>query len=357
MSDRQRTIDSWKERVKKLREKAGKDFSDEDITKKINDVFNGFNWEESSKDGFSIAWFLVKFVKWTTLLIFGFFLICLGVYMAYLFNPHVSRRLGDAAHDRNMAYYIARTLRIISLPLHSVFDLKRLQKWHCLVKNPFFQAGLPNCEPCEIPLEVEAFNATDKQALEVSLSGEPTIIKNERAMINASYNYSFMREFYLKNKESLDFSICDSYGDVPNKRLHSYFSQTNEEVMENQKTFGWNNCRIEGTRALRKLFPRPSFIPIMSEIFLEKSLFFIHPKSKNVLEMPECGTENCFIAQVYGSSEIRLSPFDECKQNCTTTSSAELNTGEIFYHPGTPWKVLVDAVGDDLSIIYRSDFT
>merc|ERR1711872_430982 len=152
-------------------------------------------------------------------------------------------------------------------------------------------------------------------------------------------------------------SACEIYGDSPGKKLTDFFTQNYDDVMASEKTFGWSNCRIEGTRALRKLFRRPSFVPMMSEVFLEKCMFFIHPKSSQTLTMPPCGTENCFIAQIYGSSEVRLVPFDECKENCTSAISTELKAGQILYHPETPWKITVDAMDDDLSIVYRSDFT
>ncbi len=73
----------------------------------------------------------------------------------------------------------------------------------------------------------------------MAISGEPTIIKEEKAFGNAIYNYTFMQNFYLKNKENLDYSVCDIYGDEPTTKLEYFFKKSNDEVMADEKTFGW----------------------------------------------------------------------------------------------------------------------
>ena len=61
--------------------------------------------------------------------------------MATQNNPYLSRTVKNAMHDRNMAYSIARAMRFISMPFHKFIDMKRAQKWECLVRNPFYKAG------------------------------------------------------------------------------------------------------------------------------------------------------------------------------------------------------------------------
>ena len=92
---------------------------------------------------------------------------------------------------------------------------------------------------CEVPLDILSFPATAKESKEASIIGEPVIIKEEKELKHAQYNYSFIRNFYYSNKEKLDFSLCEIYGDEGNNKLEHYFARTEEEFMESKSTFGW----------------------------------------------------------------------------------------------------------------------
>jgi len=354
-------FNNLKKRVDKIRQKVAEDHSEEEIKKKFSDIFNGYNWEKKTEGDEAAVSSLLSFAwsafKLSFLMLLFVILVIIGSYIAVNNNPYLAKKMKNIMHDRNIAYIFARYMRKISLPLHAVVDLKKAQKWECLVQNPFYKPEEPSCELCEQPLEILDFPASSKDAKKVTESGEPTIIVDEPDFKNCRYNYTFLREFYYKNKADLDFSVCEVYGDRGNQKLEDFFKSSEEEILKSKMSFGWKNCRIEGTRALRQLFRRPSFVPLMSEIYLEKCLFIIHRDSPTKFVLPSCGTSNCFIAQVHGSSQVTLTPFEDCKRNCSGTERTDLKVGEIFYYPDQPWTVTVEATNEDLSIIYRSDFS
>ncbi len=87
-------------------------------------------------------------------------------------------------------------------------------------------------------MEVETYRSTDKPAKEATLNGDPIIITGEQEFKKV-YNYSSLQQFYYKNKANLDFSACEIYGDSPGKKLTDFFTQSYDDVMAREKTFGW----------------------------------------------------------------------------------------------------------------------
>ena len=87
----------------------------------------------------SFAWTAFKISFYVTL---ALIIIVIGSYIAVNNNPYLSKKMKGMMHDRNIAYIFARYMRKISLPLHSVLDLKNAQKWECLVQNPFYKPGM-----------------------------------------------------------------------------------------------------------------------------------------------------------------------------------------------------------------------
>ena len=103
----------------------------------------------------------------------------------------------------------------------------------------FFYLDEPNCELCEQPLEIMDISASSKDAKKVAETGEPCIILDEPEFTKYRYNYSFLREFYHKNKESLDFSACEIFGDRGNQKLEEFFQSSAEDIMTSKQSFGW----------------------------------------------------------------------------------------------------------------------
>ena len=104
----------------------------------------GYNWQETDTEedvlssSFKFAW---KFFKIFCVVIILLAFIGFGSYTAINHNAYLARKMRNMMHDRNIAYIFARYMRKISLPLHSIVDLKQAQKWECLVQNPFYKSG------------------------------------------------------------------------------------------------------------------------------------------------------------------------------------------------------------------------
>ena len=104
----------------------------------------GFKWDEKlekPKAESTALKLILKCIKFTAAAVLTLLLLSLCLYMATQNNPYLSRTVKNAMHDRNTAYSIARAMRFISMPFHKFIDMKRAQKWECLVRNPFYKAG------------------------------------------------------------------------------------------------------------------------------------------------------------------------------------------------------------------------
>ena len=97
----------------------------------------------------------------------------------------------------------------------------------------------PNCELCEQPLEIVDIPASSKDAKTIADGGEPCIIVEEPDFKNLTYNYMFLRDFYYKNKDDLDFSVCEVYGDTGKEKLEDYFKSSEEDIIASKQSFGW----------------------------------------------------------------------------------------------------------------------
>ena len=97
----------------------------------------------------------------------------------------------------------------------------------------------PNCELCEIPLEVYNIPAASKDARKVADRGEPCILIDDPEFKRYNYNYSFLKDFYYKNKDELDFSVCEVFGDEGDMKLSDFFKSSEEDILDSRQTFGW----------------------------------------------------------------------------------------------------------------------
>lgn len=103
----------------------------------------GYDWEkkvdEQTKPSLlKLAWNIMKLIL---IIATALVLVIIASYIAATQNPYLGKKIRNMMHDRNIAYIVARYMRKISLPLHNIVDLKRAQKWECLVQNPFYKSG------------------------------------------------------------------------------------------------------------------------------------------------------------------------------------------------------------------------
>ena len=116
--------------------------------------FIGYSWDKKVENGEAAVSSLLSFAwsafKLSFLILLLVILVIIGSYIAVNNNPYLSKKMRNIMHDRNIAYVFARYMRKISLPLHAVVDLKKAQKWECLVQNPFYKPGMD----CFLFLEV-----------------------------------------------------------------------------------------------------------------------------------------------------------------------------------------------------------
>lgn len=92
---------------------------------------------------------------------------------------------------------------------------------------------------CEIPLEIFSVHSFSKEAKSIAQAGEPCVIVDEPEFMKYNYNYTFLKDFYQNNKEELDFSVCEVYGDRGNQKLENFFKNSEEDIIKSKQSFGW----------------------------------------------------------------------------------------------------------------------
>nr|CAD7398493.1 unnamed protein product [Timema poppensis] len=167
-------------------------------------------------------------------------------------------------------YPTMKLLRWVTLPLVKLFP--SITVWYdelCLVENPYFQSVDIDCWACEDVRSVLDLSETDDPNLYQPHIGFPYIVKGGSAILSVLF--------------------------LSGRRL----------------------TRLEPTRALRKIFPRPSFVP--TTVNVERFVLIDEPKAgAYVLPFPE--GYKVFLMQGSGERLIVLDPVPGCNSNCTRVS-------------------------------------
>nr|CAD7458050.1 unnamed protein product [Timema tahoe] len=214
---------------------------------------------------------------------------------------------------------------------------KKYKMWYdelCLVENPYFQSVDIDCWACEDVRSVLDLSETDDPNLYQPHIGFPYIVKGGSAIVN----YNQLEEMYLQNKLMMDtnaYRIKSSnsgwttLADFMNHKLEQNPSPNQAEHVI------WRLTRLEPTRALRKIFPRPSFVP--TTVNVERFVLIDEPKAgAYVLPFPE--GYKVFLMQGSGERLIILDPVPGCNSNCSRVSvllkpSYFLYYNSWFYRP------------------------
>nr|CAD7437630.1 unnamed protein product [Timema bartmani] len=291
-------LTSYKHKVEELRN-LGRQWSltEEEIDQVIQDSFS-FLEEEIQNDGklvTSCKKIQKQENKHSSIFNLSLKIMISVLLVAILFNILLSYHRPTynfaVRNIQELIYPTMKLLRWVTLPLVKLFP--SITVWYdelCLVENPYFQSVDIDCWACEDVRSVLDLSETDDPNLYQPHIGFPYIVKGGSAIVN----YNQLEEMYLQNKLMMD---TNAY------RIKSSNSG--------------RLTRLEPTRALRKIFPRPSFVP--TTVNVERFVLIDEPKAgAYVLPFPE--GYKVFLMQGSGERLIILDPVPGCNSNCSRVS-------------------------------------
>lgn len=230
---------------------------------------------------------------------------------------------------QELIYPTMKCLRRITLPIVRAFPL--ITVWYdemCLVENPYFRAPDINCWACEEVRSVldlsEMHNPRDFQPH----TGFPYIVKGAVSSIS----YKNLEKLYIDHKHMIDRDAYRIFSTITNwKTIADLMDQELEKnPTKNQDAhIVWRVNRLEPARMLRKLFPRPSFIP--HTVNMERFILVDEPKAPQyILPFPE--GYRVFVMQSSGERLLILEPVEGCNINCTRVSVLLKPSDFLYYN-------------------------
>ncbi|ODM90649.1 Bombesin receptor-activated protein C6orf89 [Orchesella cincta] len=212
----------------------------------------------------------------------------------------------------NIQVPMTRSSRMVSMTF-SLHKLPQFQDAHhdfCLLINPFYEVSNPPCFACKGVKVVDLTGMSEFTFQRFyQYKGTPFITKN------VPPTPTNMQAFTKILLETGNFEELPTGAD----------SSLDLEII-----------RTNVSRALRKIFPPPLYIPRLDSIHPKQYIFMDGPYSSSY-SLPMTWYENVFIMQIQGLRRIELMPVRHCKAECSSLS-IDLEPGDILYYTWYFWK-------------------
>ncbi|XP_050300014.1 uncharacterized protein LOC126738633 [Anthonomus grandis grandis] len=251
-----------------------------------------------------------KIVKCSLLL-----LLPLSLFIYILLNVHTPTSSLVLRNVQGLTYPALKIVRIISVPIIKLFpSFTSLYDESCLVENPYFYLTDMDCWPCEnIHSLLNLTGVDDVNPLEKLREGTPCIIEMNKPTVSLKH----FQELYWNYSSELDLDANRLKVTGLNSGTLKAVANLTEENLSSNFHIHWRINKMIPARIVRKLFPKPHFLPERSGQAVERFLFIDGPKS-NTYTLPN--TECSYVFMIQGSGEriIALKPSNECKDKCKT---------------------------------------
>lgn len=328
---------------------ANNGWEEHEMDEKVAEVLERFPWYKYKK--VKKTW-KSKFIKFCLISILVYF----GIGALLQRNRRMKKNINDYIFDLQLPYQQNRIFRFLTLPIFKYYDLSKFHSSECLVHNPFLSDDILKCEFCEKLISIPIVKSKDIDIYDIAIKNEIVTIHDVPGYSNSTYGFNDFQDLFNLHGKNLDESICKKYNNKNNFiRISDFFKLSEKEINEKNITLGWRNCDAYGTRFYRKLFPRPEFISNMSEILLEKDMYFLQPRQNVTFE--KIGGESIYVYQVQGETEYQFNCPIGCITECEGAPlNVTLKPGQILVYPNSDWKVSLKVLGPHLTILYFSAF-
>eukprot|EP00105_Crassostrea_gigas_P006637 XP_011420653.1 PREDICTED: uncharacterized protein LOC105323278 isoform X1 [Crassostrea gigas] len=253
-------------------------------------------------------------------------------------------------------YKLLRAVRLAALPLHRYFNITSLYDAECIVGNPWFEGPSKECIWCRDVHKFEILNDTTDQDLITNYLREarPMVFQG----LAKKVTFDDLRQLYRNNKDVLDTAAVFQSNVPGMKNIEDLFIDEIDEdfLYKDKTTIHWTTKNIPSSQVMRKLFPRPSFIPSESEVALDKVVFVDGHKSGHY-EVTTVRFEMGYYMQLSSSRKVIVTPSRHCREVCSPMHTL-MNEGDIMTYNPLVWRaVMMPNVDNMLSIGYLGSYS
>ncbi|ESO86933.1 hypothetical protein LOTGIDRAFT_235133 [Lottia gigantea] len=244
---------------------------------------------------------------------------------------------------------VMRLVRLMMLPLHSLFNIGMYHNMPCVMENPYYIEPVPeNCWNCKLINRTKVPTFANKTLPRVMLT-RPLIFLNYSTDITTIANIT---DLIQDNYETLNHPSIILQSTVSwLKRPTDLLKVDNlEQTILSEKQFhlDWVSRRILTSQILRKIFPRPKFLNKKSEVLISRRLLIDGPGATAILLNNLMEGANMIYIVHTGNRTLELRGKPGCENTCIKFQTV-VETGSMVYLP-TIWDIHVLENGDELSI-------
>lgn len=309
-------LKKYKENVDKIRNEARKSgLHDEQITQILNNLFEELKAKRYAIKDNNLT-FCANFRK-NTIKISAILFLFLSIFVYVLLNVHTPTSSIVLRNVQGLTYPALKIVRILSVPFIKLFpSLTDLYDESCLVENPYFHVSEMECWPCENVLSIiDLTGIQELNTFQKIGEGTPFIAKINQNLVTLKNLQELYQNYSSElNTDKRRLKVTPSSIKSLNKLLG-----VNEHNLSSNIHIQWRINKMAAARIVRKLFPRPSFLPERSGQAVERFLTIDGPNA-GPYELPNTECSYVFLIQGSGERTISLKPSNECNDKCRTVS-------------------------------------
>ncbi|XP_030385586.1 uncharacterized protein LOC115632530 [Scaptodrosophila lebanonensis] len=250
----------------------------------------------------------------------------------------------------NMVWYVLGIMLFIMIATPVFYEtISFLLGVRCFLPNNnlVWEATRPisDCQFCKgIKGPLILRNLTREEFTPYAYSSLPIIMKQSVAHWPAKrrLNYAYLKDLYASVPGASDTNCPFQHFNSDLKSLHDVFRMPKERanLSEGAPWFvGWSVCNPDLLAELRKLYPRPHFLPVDAE--MPHSDFILMGYEQGAVMHLDYIPRLMWQAQLQGNKSWFLAPAPECDHQCQSFSfyvepgDAVLVDTRIWYHANT----------------------
>lgn len=224
----------------------------------------------------------------------------------------------------------------------------------CLIRNPLYLDQYITEEDCLLCKHIDKVervpNLTTEQFVEDYLKkGSHVIVENgikDWPEDLKSLSIQKIKQAYQNEPALVKFSPCDFTTSLPYGSIDGFL--WNKNSIEKGYYMSWTNCVPESSKALRRFYRRPYFLPSSVETFDQNFLFLSKRYTGNLSVEFKTDTALIILQQVKGSSTFYLLPEEQCNSTCIVSPiEGNLKEGEVLIAMNTNKVWLLEIQGTD----------
>uniref|UniRef100_T1JEX5 Uncharacterized protein n=1 Tax=Strigamia maritima TaxID=126957 RepID=T1JEX5_STRMM len=232
----------------------------------------------------------------------------------FLVSCHNPTKRFFSKYVQGLIYPFMRLLRICTLPIHDVFHTSHLYQESCLITNPFYKEPELDCWPCQQINFVMDLSGFQNLTSSYSHSGIPFVLREASP---STISLESLGKLYIENRTPLDSGTFRFATNIPAITIPwQLFSKVPLDPLIHCE---WSLNKVPSTHILRRIFPRPVFVPKETEVALQKFLFLDGPQAE-AYAMPLTDFANVWLTQGYGHRLVILEPSPQCQSMCSSIS-------------------------------------